>query len=219
MTTVSLSMPGKSSTRPNAWERATSEVYASSMNSFIRFRAKREIPLDAMDSVMMMEYEAYRSRPGEMPEYAASNLRTLYNRHRRLREKPQSVRHVHTGVHWSASEIIGRIKNLDLNYIRPWLSPEPVPALLLSSRHVFRGLGFEKERFAKRRACLSAAQDRPTALHQMGAAHAGNCPEIHKSGFSLPSSHHQGAGRKGKTAIPECLACDEQAVAKDWPDG
>lgn len=48
----------------------------------------------------------------------------------------------------------------------------------------------------------------------MGAAHAGNCPEIHKSGFSLPSSHHQGAGRKGKTAIPECLACDEQAVAK-----
>ena len=37
-----------------------------------------------------------------------------------------------------------------------------------------RQLGFlEKERFAKRSACLSAAQDRPTALHQMGAAHAG----------------------------------------------
>ena len=39
----------------------TSEVYASSLNSFIRFRGEAgDVPLDAMDSVMMMEYEAYR---------------------------------------------------------------------------------------------------------------------------------------------------------------
>ena len=38
----------------------TSEVYASSLNSFIRFRGEAgDVPLDAMDSVMMMEYEAY----------------------------------------------------------------------------------------------------------------------------------------------------------------
>ncbi len=210
----------------------TSEVYASSLNSFIRFRGEAgDVPLDAMDSVMMMEYEAYLKQNGKCPNtvsFYLRNLRTLYNRasEEGLVENRSPFRHVHTGVEKTvkrgvSSEIIGRIKNLDLE-LYPALAFARNLFLLcfLSSRHVFRGLGFlEKERFAKRRACLSAAQDRPTALHQMGAAHAGNCPEIHKSGFSLPSSHHQGAGRKGKTAIPECLACDEQAVAKDWPDG
>ena len=205
----------------------TSEVYASSLNSFIRFRGEAgDVPLDAMDSVMMMEYEAYLKQNGKCPNtvsFYLRNLRTLYNRasEEGLVENRSPFRHVHTGVEKTVKRGVSSDQESGFGIISGLgFRPEPVPALLLSSRHVFRGLGFlEKERFAKRRACLSAAQDRPTALHQMGAAHAGNCPEIHKSGFSLPSSHHQGAGRKGKTAIPECLACDEQAVAKDWPDG
>ena len=83
----------------------------------------------------------------------------------------------------------------------------------------FVDLAFLKKRFAKRCACLSATQDRPAALYQMGAAHAGNYTEIHRPEFSLSSSNYQGSGRKRKATIPECLTCDEQAVTKDWPDG
>lgn len=61
----------------------TSEVYASSLNSFIRFRGEAgDVPLDAMDSVMMMEYEAYLKQNGKCPNtvsFYMRNLRTLYN--------------------------------------------------------------------------------------------------------------------------------------------
>ena len=103
----------------------TSEVYASSLNSFIRFRGEAgDVPLDAMDSVMMMEYEAYLKQNGKCPNtvsFYLRNLRTLYNRasEEGLVENRSPFRHVHTGVEKTvkrgvSSEIIGRIKNLDL---------------------------------------------------------------------------------------------------------
>lgn len=99
----------------------TSEVYASSLNSFIRFRGEAgDVPLDAMDSVMMMEYEAYLKQNGKCPNtvsFYMRNLRTLYNRasEEGLVENRNPFRHVHTGVEKTvkravSSEIIGRIK-------------------------------------------------------------------------------------------------------------
>ena len=136
----------------------TSEVYASSLNSFIRFRGEAgDVPLDAMDSVMMMEYEAYLKQNGKCPNtvsFYLRNLRTLYNRasEEGLLENRSPFRHVHTGVEKTvkrgvSSEIIGRIKNLDL---------ELYPALAFA-RNLFllcfylRGMSFVDLAFLKKK--------------------------------------------------------------------
>lgn len=136
----------------------TSEVYASSLNSFIRFRGEAgDVPLDAMDSVMMMEYEAYLKQNGKCPNtvsFYMRNLRTLYNRasEEGLVENRNPFRHVHTGVEKTvkravSSDIIGRIKNLDL---------ELYPALAFA-RDLFllcfylRGMSFVDLAFLKKK--------------------------------------------------------------------
>ena len=107
----------------------TSEVYASSLNSFIRFRGEAgDVPLDAMDSVMMMEYEAYLKQNGKCPNtvsFYLRNLRTLYNRasEEGLVENRSPFRHVHTGVEKTvkrgvSSEIIARDLFLLCFYLR-----------------------------------------------------------------------------------------------------
>lgn len=104
----------------------TSEIYASSLNSFIRFRGGcGDVPLEDIDSGMMMEYEAYLKRNGKCPNtisFYMRNLRTLYNRafEEGLVENRNPFRHVHTGVEKTvkravSSEVIGRIKRLDLD--------------------------------------------------------------------------------------------------------
>lgn len=106
-------------------ERA-SEIYTSSLNSFIRFRGEAgDVSLEEMDAVMMMEYEAYLKRNGKCPNtvsFYLRNLRTLYNRasEEGLVENRNPFRHVHTGVEKTvkraiSSEVVGRIKNLDLD--------------------------------------------------------------------------------------------------------
>lgn len=104
----------------------TSEIYASSLNSFIRFRGDDgEVGLEDMDSGMMMEYEAYLKRNGKCPNtisFYMRNLRTLYNRasEEGLVENRNPFRHVNTGVEKTikraiSSAVVGKIKNLDLD--------------------------------------------------------------------------------------------------------
>lgn len=69
-----------SQTRRMGKER-TSEIYASLLNSFIRFRDKAgDVDQDKMDSGMMMEYGAYLKRNGKYPNTISFYMRTLYNR-------------------------------------------------------------------------------------------------------------------------------------------
>lgn len=104
----------------------TSEIYASSLNSFIRFCGDAgEVALEDMDSGMMMEYEAYLKRNGKCPNtisFYMRNLRTLYNRasEEGLVENRNPFRHVNTGVEKTikraiSSAVVGKIKNLDLD--------------------------------------------------------------------------------------------------------
>lgn len=112
----------------------TSEVYASSLNSFIRFRGEAgDVPLDAMDSVMMMEYEAYLKQNGKCPNtvsFYLRNLRTLYNRASeeglvetavRSAMSIRELRRRSKGAYPQKSSDGSRI--WIWNYIRPWLSP------------------------------------------------------------------------------------------------
>lgn len=103
----------------------TSEVYASSLNSFVRFRGEAgDIPLEAINATLMMEYEAYLKRTGKCPNtisFYMRNLRTLYNKaaEEGLIENRNPFRHVNTKVEKTvkravSSEVVGRIKNLDL---------------------------------------------------------------------------------------------------------
>lgn len=104
----------------------TSEIYTSSLNSFIRFRATAgDVTFEEMDSLMMMEYEAYLKQNGKCPNtisFYMRNLRALYNRalEEGLVENRNPFRHVNTGVEKTvkravSSEVIGKIKTLDLD--------------------------------------------------------------------------------------------------------
>ena len=61
----------------------TSETYAATLCSFRRFREDKDVPLDDMDSDMMMAYEAYLKNNGVSPNSSSfymRNLRAVYNR-------------------------------------------------------------------------------------------------------------------------------------------
>ena len=61
----------------------TSETYAATLCSFRRFREDKDVPLDDMDSDMMMVYEAYLKHNGVSPNSSSfymRNLRAVYNR-------------------------------------------------------------------------------------------------------------------------------------------
>lgn len=136
----------------------TAEIYASSLNSFIRFRATAgEVAFEEMDSLMMMEYEAYLKQNGKCPNtisFYMRSLRALYNRasEEGLVENRNPFRHVNTSVEKTvkravSSEVIGKIKALDLDYS---------PALSLA-RDLFllcfylRGMSFVDLAFLKKK--------------------------------------------------------------------
>lgn len=136
----------------------TAEIYASSLNSFIRFRATAgEVTFEEMDSLMMMEYEAYLKQNGKCPNtisFYMRSLRALYNRasEEGLVENRNPFRHVNTSVEKTvkravSSEVIGKIKVLDLDYS---------PALSLA-RDLFllcfylRGMSFVDLAFLKKK--------------------------------------------------------------------
>ena len=81
----------------------TSETYAATLCSFRRFREDKDVPLDDMDSDMMMVYEAYLKHNGVSPNSSSfymRNLRAVYNRavEKELTTQRFPFRHVYTGV-------------------------------------------------------------------------------------------------------------------------
>lgn len=103
----------------------TSETYTSALNSFMRFMEGRDIPLDAISSDLMEEYEAYLKGCGiSMNTVSFYNriLRATYNRavDKGLTLQRHPFRNVYTGMEKTAKraipvEAIRKIKELDLS--------------------------------------------------------------------------------------------------------
>lgn len=103
----------------------TSETYAATLCSFRRFREDRDVPLDDMDSDMMMAYEAYLKNNGVSPNSSSfymRNLRAVYNRavEKELTAQRFPFKHVYTGVDKTVKravplKAIKRIKEMDFS--------------------------------------------------------------------------------------------------------
>ena len=103
----------------------TSETYAATLCSFRRFREDKDVPLDDMDSDMMMVYEAYLKHNGVSPNSSSfymRNLRAVYNRavEKELTTQRFPFRHVYTGVDKTVKravplKVIKRIKEMDFS--------------------------------------------------------------------------------------------------------
>lgn len=101
----------------------TSETYAATLCSFRRFREDKDVPLDDMDSDMMMAYEAYLKNNGVSPNSSSfymRNLRAVYNRavEKGLTSQRFPFKHVYTGVDKTVKravplKVIKRIKEMD----------------------------------------------------------------------------------------------------------
>lgn len=102
----------------------TSETYASTLNSFKRFRKNRDLTMDTIDSDMIRAYEAYLKNNGvslNSSSFYMRNLRAVYNRavEKDLIIQRYPFRHVYTGVDKTAKRavpltIIRKMKEMDL---------------------------------------------------------------------------------------------------------
>lgn len=103
---------------------STAETYATSVNSFSRFRQEKDIPLNAMDSALMTAYESYLKAVGVCPNsisFYMRNLRAIYNRavEKGLTLQHYPFRHVYTGIGKTVKravplKVIRQIRDLDL---------------------------------------------------------------------------------------------------------
>lgn len=100
-------------------------AYETAINSFTRFRKEQDVPLDEVDSDLMMAYEAYLKSKGICPNSSSfymRNLRAIYNRavDKELTEQHNPFKHVYTGIDKTVKRavplsVIRRIRDLDLN--------------------------------------------------------------------------------------------------------
>ena len=108
----------------------TSETYAATLSSFLKFRDGQDILLCEMDSDTMMLYEAWLKTNGICPNttsFYMRILRAVYNRavEKELLEQKHPFRHVYTGIDKTVKravplKAIKRIKELDLT-LKPHL--------------------------------------------------------------------------------------------------
>ena len=104
----------------------TAEAYTTTLNSFSRFRENKDVPLDMVDTDMMLAYEAYLKTNGVRPNSSSfymRNLRAVYNRavEKELTLQRFPFRYVYTGVDKTVKravslKVIRRIKEMDLSF-------------------------------------------------------------------------------------------------------
>ncbi len=102
----------------------TAERYSITLNSFTRFRKERDIPLEEVNSALMVEYEMYLRATGVCPNTSSfylRNLRAIYNRavEDGLTVQQYPFKHVYTGIDRTVKrgvtvDIVRRIRDLDL---------------------------------------------------------------------------------------------------------
>ncbi len=108
----------------------TSETYAATLASFMKFRNGQDILLCEMDSDMVMFYEAWLKANGNCPNttsFYMRILRAVYNRavEKELTEQKHPFKHVYTGIDKTVKraiplKVVKRIKELDLT-LKPHL--------------------------------------------------------------------------------------------------
>lgn len=102
----------------------TAERYTTVLNSFERFREKKDVSLDEMASNLMAEYEIFLASKGACPNtssYYMRGLRAIYNRavEKDLTIQRSPFKHVYTGIDKTVKravplKIIRQIRELDL---------------------------------------------------------------------------------------------------------
>ena len=107
----------------------TSETYATTLNSFRKFRENTDVPLEKVDSDLMLSYEAWLKTNGVSPNSSSfymRNLRAVYNRavEKELTQQRFPFKHVYTGVEKTVKravplKVIKRIKEMDLSLNPP----------------------------------------------------------------------------------------------------
>ena len=103
----------------------TADTYTSTINSFIRFRRGRYIPIKDINAQLMVDYETYLHTLGVCPNtisYYMRNLRAIYNRavDKELALQRFPFRNVYTGIGRTVKravplDVIRQIRNLDLS--------------------------------------------------------------------------------------------------------
>lgn len=135
----------------------TAESYATTLNSFVRFRSSLgDIPLDEVDSSLMAEYEVFLRSHDVCPNsssYYMRNLRAIYNRavDKGLVLQRTPFRHVYTGIDKTVKravslKVIRQLRELDLT-LTPSL--EYARDMFLFSFYT-RGMSFVDMAFLKR---------------------------------------------------------------------
>ena len=138
-------------------KRQTADTYTTVLNSFKRFRKEQDLPLDDVDSALVMEYETWLKENGICKNTVSvymRNLRAIYNRavEKELTTQRFPFKHVYTGIDKTVKravpiKIIRQIKELDLT-----LSP-----LLDYARDLFmfsfytRGMSFVDMSYLKKK--------------------------------------------------------------------
>lgn len=126
----------------------TSETYTAALNSFMRFREGRDIPLDEISPDLMEEYEAYLKGCGvslNTVSFYNRILRAAYNRavEKGLTPQRHPFRNVYTGMEKTVKraipfEAVRKIKGLDLS-LKP--APDFARDMFLFSFYT-RGMSF-----------------------------------------------------------------------------
>ena len=102
----------------------TAERYTTVLNSFGRFPGEKDVPLDEVDSYLMVEYEIFLHANDACPNtssYYMRGLRAIYNRavEKELTIQRSPFKHVYTGIDKTVKravplKIIRQIRKLDL---------------------------------------------------------------------------------------------------------
>ncbi|WP_294142070.1 site-specific integrase [uncultured Sanguibacteroides sp.] len=102
----------------------TAERYTTVLNSFERFLGEKDVPLDEVDSHLMVEYEIFLHANDACPNtssYYMRGLRAIYNRavEKELTIQRSPFKHVYTGIDKTVKravplKIIRQIRKLDL---------------------------------------------------------------------------------------------------------
>ena len=118
-------MEGVIATQKTLGRIRTSETYSATLCSFKRFRKNKDLPLDNIDSDIIIAYETYLKNNGVTPNSSSfymRNLRAIYNRavEKELTTQRFPFKHVYTGVDKTVKravplKAIRQIKELDFS--------------------------------------------------------------------------------------------------------
>ena len=103
----------------------TSETYTATLKSFMAFREEQDVPLDGINSNLMLQYEAWLKNRGicmNSISFYMRILRAVYNRavEKGLTEQRNPFRHVYTGIEKTVKravpiKVIKALKEMDLS--------------------------------------------------------------------------------------------------------